>query len=478
MIRTRFAPSPTGYLHIGGVRTALFNYLYAKKYGGKYILRIDDTDTQRNMQQALQPILDGFEWLGLTWDEGPGVGGPHGPYFQSQRTDRYAEVAEKLRSGGAAYRGVMEKLSEGASIYKDDGGAIRLFMGREGKIGLDDLVKGRVEWERRLIKDPVIVRSDGTALYNLATVVDDHDMGITHIFRAEEHLSNTPVQLRIYEALEWEPPKFGHLPFVCAPNSRKKLSKRDMAQFLKPDIVERLKTIGYSDDEINESLNPATIAYYKAMGYHPMGVCNYLALLGWSLDDKTEFFTGKQLVEAFSVEGIHSAPASFDPKKFLHINAEHMKTLDRDQMLAYTANILNRMGIVPNLDVLAKVIQSCGDRLKTFSDVVGYGIFFFRDPVYDRWVMEKRLGNENIKNLLFQFTQRIGNISLPQEFETCLHEFCVETDGAIFGDMIHAIRVAITGQPIGPSVFDCMSILGAGETMRRVSLALQYRNID
>lgn len=475
MVRTRFAPSPTGYLHIGGVRTALFNYLYAKKYGGKYVLRIDDTDAQRNMQQALQPILEGFEWLGMTWDEGPGVGGPHGPYFQSQRKERYAEVAEKLRSGGAAYRGVMEKLADNASIYVDDGGAIRLFMGREGKIVLNDLVKGRVEWERRLIKDPVIVRSDGTALYNLATVVDDHDMQITHIFRAEEHLSNTPVQLRIYEALEWEPPQFGHLPFVCAPNSRKKLSKRDMAQFLTPDVVDRLKALGYGEEEINDSLNPATVAYYKAMGFHPMGVCNYLALLGWSLDDKSEFFTGQQLIDAFSVEGIHNAPASFDPKKFLHINGEHLKTLTRDQWLASTANILNRMGIVPNLDTLARVIEACGDRLKTFSDIVGYGIYFFRDPVYDEKTMQKRLADENIRKLLFQFVQGCGTISfVPQTLETKLHEFC-DANSVKVGDMVHAIRVAITGQPIGPGVFDCMSILGPTETKRRVSAALQRR---
>lgn len=478
-IRTRFAPSPSGYLHIGGVRTALYNWLYAKKHGGQFILRIDDTDQQRNMDEALRPILQGFKWLGMTWDEGPEVGGPHVPYFQSQRTARYAEVAEKLRSGGQAYRGTMEKLAEGSSIYTDDGGAIRLYMGREGKIGFDDLVRGRVEWNRKDVKDPVIVRSDGTALYNLATVVDDHDMEISHIFRAEEHLSNTPIQLRIYEALEWAPPQFGHLSFVCAPGSKKKLSKRDMERFLTPDILGRLAALGYSEEQAKAGLNPATLAYYEVMGYLPAGVMNYLALLGWSKDGTTEFFTVDDLIKEFNVDGLHSAPASFDPKKFIHINSEHMSRADKDSLLYGYAMALHAAGAIDEFssafDKINKVATACGDRLKICSDIVGYGAsFFLRDPVFDEKAYEKRLSDENIRKMVLQFATELGVIDAPQDFEKAFHEFCA-ANGAKESDMVHAIRIAITGQPIGPGLFDCMAILGVEETRRRVVAALNRR---
>lgn len=479
MIRTRFAPSPTGYLHIGGVRTALYNWLYAKKHGGQFVLRIDDTDNQRNMDEALQPILDGFRWLGMYWDEGPEVNGPHAPYFQSQRKDRYTQIADKLVHGGQAYRGVMEKLSEGASIYKDDGGAIRLFMGREGKIGFDDAVRGRIEWNRREIKDPVIVRSDGTALYNLATVVDDHDMQISHVFRAEEHLSNTPIQLRIYEALEWAPPVFGHLPFVCAPGSKKKLSKRDMERFLTPDILSRLASLGYTEDQAKAGLNPATLAYYQAMGYLPAGVLNYLALLGWATSDNREFFTLLELIDAFDIKNVHSAPASFDPKKFIHINAEHMQKRTGTLFPEY-AIMLHNAGVVDTLaekplaplrNKTEKVAAACGDRLKVCSDIIQYGAFFYRDPQYDEVAFKKRLGDDNIRKMVLQFVTELGDIHEPQDFDKAFHDFC-ETKGLKPGDMVHAVRIAITGQPIGPGLFDCMTILGVQEMRRRVDLAM------
>jgi glutamyl-tRNA synthetase len=431
MVRTRFAPSPTGFLHVGGVRTALFNWLFARKHGGEYILRIDDTDTERNVDAALQPILDGFRWLGLTWDEGPEIGGKHGPYYQSQRADLYKAALEKLKAVDAVY---------------EDGGAYRLRMAGD-KIVLNDLVRGTVEWDASLIKDPVIVRKDGRVLYNFATVVDDVAMEISHIFRAEEHLSNTPVQLRVYQALGVTIPAFGHLPFVCAPNAKRKLSKRDDT--------------------------PVTVDHYQNAGYCPMGVINYLSLLGWSLDDHTELFTLKELIDGFDVKGIHNSPASFDPRKFLHINAEQMKRLPTDDKIGPCTGVLNNLGIFPDVDKLRKVIEACGDRLKTFNDIVEYGVYFFRDPVYDEKAFQKRLGDKNTVELLFRFMSQLTTMETFQasDLEAKLHDFC-EVNGVKIGDMVHAIRVAVTGQPVGPGVFDCMALLGQQQTINRAAKAI------
>ncbi|MFP6692186.1 MAG: glutamate--tRNA ligase, partial [Pirellulales bacterium] len=254
MVRTRFAPSPTGYLHIGGVRTALFNWLFARQRGGQFILRIDDTDRQRNVEEALEPILHGFRWLGIDWDEGPEVAGPHNPYFQSQRADRYRDAVEKLLEIGAAYRDYakpeevqaeresaqagkrsfvysrrwMAETPEQAAAYEAEGRrpVVRLKMPADGTLVLDDLVRGRVEFDWAAEQDHVIQRADGTCLYHLATVVDDHAFEITHVIRAEEHLSNTPRQVFIGDALGYNRPQFAHLPYVAEPGSKNKLSKR------------------------------------------------------------------------------------------------------------------------------------------------------------------------------------------------------------------------------------------------------------
>jgi glutamyl-tRNA synthetase len=432
-IRTRFAPSPTGFLHIGGVRTALYNWLLARKMGGKFVLRIDDTDTGRNVQEALQPILDGFKWLGLNWDEGPEVDGPYGPYYQSQRTKIYQ-----------GYFAILQSRNE---VYQDKG-AWRLKMQTgDQQLMIDDLVRGRVTWDVKNLThrgDPVIVRSDGTFLYNFATVCDDHDMKITHVLRAEEHLSNTPVQLKIYEALGMKPPLFGHLPFVCSPGSKKKLSKRDAV--------------------------PVTVEYYKNVGYTQSGILNYLALLGWSLDDRTELFTLQELIDGFSIKGIHNAPASFDPKKMLHINAEHMKLLPNVKV-DRCADHLRSLGIEPDMEMVKKVVEACGDRIKTFNDISGYGIFFFRDPEYNEEAFQKRLGGEHF-DPAYKFVLGIKEVTPfdSKTLEAKLHEYC-EQNGLKVGDMVHAIRIAITGQPIGPGVFDCLSILGPDESVRRFNMA-------
>jgi glutamyl-tRNA synthetase len=332
-VRTRFAPSPTGYLHIGGVRTALFNWLLARQSGGQFLLRIDDTDSQRNVAQALRPILDGFRWLGIDWDEGPTPDGsssvgPHGPYFQSQRNDRYQAAAQQLIESGHAYRdyALPEELSAQreaaqqagrafvydrqwmatsqaqASAFEAQGrsGVVRLKMPREGVCAFDDRVRGRVEFEWAAEQDHVIQRADGSCLYHLASVVDDYQMRITHVVRAVEHLSNTPRQIFIAQSLGYPLPEYAHLPFVAEPGGTAKLSKRKLAAYLKNKDFAALYELGQriaGRTELTTSLetfNPVIVDFYQSIGFLPDAVLNYLLLLGWSLDDSREHFTRQQ----------------------------------------------------------------------------------------------------------------------------------------------------------------------------------------
>ncbi len=351
-IRTRFAPSPTGYLHIGGVRTALFNYLLAKQAGGQFILRIDDTDAQRNVQEALQPILDGFRWLGLNWDEGPNVDGPYAPYFQSQRLSNYQAAAKQLLSSGHAYRDYakteeMQVLREAAEKAKqpfvydrrwmaiDDEQAarfeaegrqavVRLKMPREGQCKFHDLVRGDVEFEWSGEPDHVIQRADGTCLYHLASVVDDADFRITHVVRAVEHLPNTPRQIFIAQSLGYELPIYAHLPYVAEPGGTSKLSKRKLDQYLKHKDFAALnehgatiaKRLGMTTTK--ESFNPVVTDFYQAMGFIPDAVLNYLLLLGWSLDDSTEHFTMEDAIRVFSLDRVNKAPLRSTLKSLSH----------------------------------------------------------------------------------------------------------------------------------------------------------------
>src|SRR6516164_6920768 len=332
MVRTRFAPSPTGYLHIGGVRTALFNWLFVRKHGGQFVLRIDDTDQQRNVAEALQPILDGFRWLGLTWDEGAEIGGPYGPYYQSQKLDRYRAAVDELVAKGRAYydyatpeelqaerdaaekdkrpivysRRWMAQTPADRSKFEAQGrkGAVRLKMLREGACRFHDHIRGDmvVEWLRE--QDHVIQRTDGTVLYNLASVVDDFDMKITHVIRAEEHLSNTPRQIFIAQGLGYPLPEYAHVPFVAEPGSKNKLSKRKIAQYLKNSDFKRVYEQGQviaAKLELQtaaETFNPVIVDFYQQVGYLPEAILNYLVLLGWSLDDKTEWFTREEMVKS------------------------------------------------------------------------------------------------------------------------------------------------------------------------------------
>ncbi len=513
-VRTRFAPSPTGYLHIGGVRTALFNWLFARRHGGQFILRIDDTDEVRNLEAALDPILAGLTWLGIDWDEGPRAGGDFGPYFQSQRADRYAAAATRLLASGHAYRDFAtpeeldaeRKEAQAAGrpfLYSrrfaafDEATAerftaagrravVRLKMPREGSLVINDAVRGRVEFAWQREQDHVIQRADGSCLYHLATVVDDHEMQISHVIRAEEHLSNTPRQAFIAQSLGYPLPVYAHLPLVAEPGSRTKLSKRKLAQYLKnrdfAQVAEHglliAERIGLKPEA--DTFNPVIVDFYRDVGYLPWAIDNYLTLLGWSLDDHTEFFSRQQLIDNFSLERVNSSPAGFDPKKLWAVQDHYMQQLSTAAKLELMLPFLIKAGLAPDpvpehvRQTVAAVIEVSGDRLKVAGDILTYADFFLvAEPVLDPAAVAKRLAKAGTRPLLEAFIERLAAADpyTAETLEAALKEV-VEAAGKKVGDLIHATRVAATGKSVGPGLYECLVILGRERSLERLRRAL------
>lgn len=512
---TRFAPSPTGFLHIGGARTALFNWLFARHHGGQFLLRIDDTDADRNVAEALQPILDGFRWLGLEWDEGPEVDGPHAPYYQSRRGERYRDAVGRLLESGAAYRDYatseeveaereeaqqakrrfiysrrfMAETDAQAAAFEAEGrrAVVRLRMPREGVCQFEDLVRGPVEFEWALEQDHVIQRVDGSPLYHLASSVDDHDFEITHVIRAVEHLSNTPRQMFITEALGYTPPRFAHLPYVAAPGSKEKLSKRKLDKYLQHHEFKRLHEQGagiataLGVDVRPETFSPVVVDFYRQVGYDPEALVNYLLLLGWSLDDHTETFTRDEMVRSFSLERVNRAEASFDPQKLLAFQERRMQALAVDERVHKVLPFLEQTGLVATpVDEVKRartrsVVEAAGDRIKVAGDILEYPEFFLDDDAfeYDAKAFAKRVAKEGAAPLLQQFRNRLRD--LPEfgaaELEQALHAF-VEAEGIKIGQIIHAVRVAVTGKGVGFGLFEGLAILGQGACLRRIDRAL------
>ncbi len=517
MVRTRFAPSPTGYLHIGGVRTALFNWLFARRHGGQFLLRIDDTDQQRNLDEALQPILDGFRWLGIDWDEGPEVGGPFAPYFQSQRASRHQEAVAALLACGAAYhdyarpeelqaereaaerekrsfvysRQWMAETAEQRAAYEREGrqAVVRLKMPREGVLELPDLIRGQVQfaWERE--QDHVIQRADGSCLYHLATVVDDHDFQITHVIRAEEHLSNTPRQVFIAQALGYPLPQFAHIPFVAEPGSHTKLSKRKLAKYRQNrdfaslcDQGEAIATkIGRPMTA--ETFNPVIVEFYRDVGFLPDAVVNYLLLLGWSLDDRTEFFTRQEMIDAFSLERINKAPASFDPQKLMAFQGHYMQQLPLKQKVARVLPFLQGAGWVaspPPCDIadrLSRVVEAAGDRLVIAGDILKFPEFFVTDEQleYNPQDFDKHLRQAaGARELLAEFRGVLAGLASfdAPGLEATLKAFVAEKSIKL-GQIIQALRVAVSGKAVGFGMFETLEILGQASSVRRIDRALE-----
>jgi glutamyl-tRNA synthetase len=527
MVRTRFAPSPTGYLHIGGVRTALFNWLFARRYGGQFILRIDDTDQQRNVSEALQPILDGFRWLGLHWDEGAEVGGPHGPYYQSQKLARYQAAVRELVEKGFAYwdyapvdelraeglrpaptqsrqrqaadqaqqpyrysRRWMAETPAARARFEAQGrqGVVRLKMPREGRCVFDDHIRGRVEVAWAEEQDHVIQRADGTVLYNLASVVDDHDMQITHVIRAAEHLSNTPRQIFIAQGLGYPLPEYAHVPFVAEPGSKNKLSKRRIGAYLKHHAFKKLYEHGEHIAHAlglaiaAETFNPVVVDFYAQVGYLPVALLNYLVLLGWSLDDRTEFFSQDELIQCFSLERIHKAPASFDPQKLFAFQEHYMHLESLERKVALSLPYLQRAGLLPPVPTAAQrqtvhqVVQAAGERLKVAGDILEYAYFFVADEHvrYDEAAFAQRLRMPpEAAGILRRARASLQTVEpfTATTLEQWLQDF-IQAEGIRPGQIVHALRVAVTGKTQGFGLFEILAILGKPQCLARIERVL------
>ncbi len=488
--RVRFAPSPTGHLHVGGARTALFNWLYARSQDGVFILRIEDTDQERSTEASYAAILRGMEWLGLEWDEGPGKGGPCGPYLQSERLETYRDHLRQLADLGKAYRcfctgadlearekavteaggqwegydGKCRALPAGESAALAAAGtphAWRLHTPAEGVTFWYDLVVGKREFQNSVLVDRVIVKADGFPTYQFACVVDDHLMGITHVLRGDDHVSNTPFQILIYDAFGWTPPKFGHLPMILGPD-RKRLSKRHGA---------------------------TSVEEFSKMGILPAAMVNYLALLGWSIGaGGDEVLETAALVKKFSLKKINSAPAAFDYDKLAHINGEHIKRLSPAQRLELARPIIAARGwawdpawLVAGADsadaYLGRVLATLGNRfssLVTLPERVGffYGEDYPREQAdWDEHVAPAA-ARERLAALATELEAALppGQPHAAAAFEQVVRA-TAEKLGVAAGDLIHPCRVALTGQSRSAGIFEVMELVGAPRVLARLRRA-------
>jgi glutamyl-tRNA synthetase len=515
-VRTRFAPSPTGYLHIGGVRTALFNWLFARKHGGQFILRIDDTDAQRNVAEALQPILDGFRWLGLNWDEGPEIGGPLAPYYQSQKLPRYQEAVTQLLEKGLAYwdyatpeemkaemeaaekekrpkiysRRWMAATDADRRRFEAEGrkGTVKLKMPREGVCRFTDHVRGEVTVEWAMEQDIVIQRSDGTVTYNLANVVDDFDMKITHVIRAEEHLSNTPRQLFMIEGLGYPRPEYAHVPFVAEPGSKNKLSKRKIAQYLKnPDfkkvyehgksIADRLKI-----ETTPESFNPVLVEFYQTVGYLPNAVINYLMLLGWAHEDgQSEYFTRREMIDLFTLERVNKGASSLDVKKLFAFQERYMQQVSIAEKVDKALPYLQRAGLVTDpvpssmRATVEQIVTAAGPRLKVAGDILDYSDFFLPDDQlpYNEKALEKHVNQPPGSEWIGELRQIVATAE-PFNAETLkakVEEF-IQAKHVKPIPVSQTLRVAVTGKEVGFGTYETLAILGRERCLSRIDRAL------
>lgn len=462
-VRVRFAPSPTGYLHIGGVRTALFNYLFARNNKGKFILRIEDTDRSRSTEESINAIIEGMKWLGLDWDEGP--------FRQTDRLNIYKECAEKLLSEGKAYycyctpeeleQRRKEALAKGA-VPKYDGRcrnlkeppadrkpAIRFKTPKEGQIIVDDLIKDRVVFDNIQLDDLIIMRSDGIPTYNFTVVVDDAEMKITHVIRGDDHLNNTPRQVNIYHAIGYPIPKFGHLPMILG-SDKTRLSKRHGA---------------------------TSIMAYKDMGYLPEAMINYLVRLGWSFKDQ-EIFSLEELIEKFSLESVGKAAAVFNPEKLLWLNSHYINAGDPNRLARLLMPFLINEGIIKSeadVDIayLAKAVTSLKERNRTLVELANSARYFLTDDIkWDEKAVQKFLTPEN-KLILKELIERLKKVEPFNhvEIEKAFNELKDEK-GLKLGQIAQPVRVAITGSTVSPGIFEVIEIIGKERIVKRVEKAI------
>jgi glutamyl-tRNA synthetase len=479
MVRVRFAPSPTGYLHVGGARTALFNWLFARRQGGTIVLRIEDTDAERSAWEMVAGIVDGLRWLGLDWDEGPDVGGPYAPYYQSQRFEGHRARAERLvreqrayycyctpaliqekraaaeaAGGGWTYDRTCCALTTTEIARLEEAGTPRAvrFKVPDGQTIFTDLVHGPVRFENVNIEDFVILRSDGQPTYHLSVVADDIDMAITHVVRGDDHISNTPKHVLLLEAFGANVPQFAHVPLILG-TDKKRLSKRHGA---------------------------TSVMEYQRLGYLPEAMVNFLALLGWSPGTDEELFTKAQLVDRFSLEGISGGNAVFNPEKLDWFNQQHMMQLPAGDLASRIAPLLREAGLWRESFAsterawLERVIDLLKPRAKKLGQFVDDGrLFFAEDVEYDPTAVRKFLQPAGILDHLAALRAVFAAVEPFEQspLESSLRALA-EARGVKPATLIHATRVAVTGRAVSPGLFEVLELLGRPRTDRRLSTAL------
>ena len=477
-VRVRFAPSPTGFLHMGGSRTALLNWLYARHEGGSFVLRIEDTDTARSTPEYLNAIIEDLRWLGLDWDEGPECGGDFGPYLQSERMDSYAPHVTKLLEERHAYRCFCspQELEERRSrAQATDGGwiydrkclglpegkrdalhaegrpSVVRFRVPEGKTAFEDMVLGRIVFDNAELDDLVIIRQDGTPTYNFAVVVDDIEMAITHVIRGADHISNTPRQIVMWKALGHEPPTFGHQPLVLAPD-KQVMSKRRGA---------------------------VAVGEYRRRGYLQEAIVNYMALLGWSYEGDQEFFSLDDLLQNFDMSRVSRKPASFDPGKLDWMNTQWLKRLDVQERTDRVIPFLRDEGLVPDemtpegRSRLERIVELIDDRLKVLTDITELaGFFLAPDVIYDKIAVSKVLAKPGAGEILVGLHRVLSGCPdfRPDTLEAAMREFADEA-GISLGKVVQPLRVALTGSTASPGIFETLSLLGRDASLARVDRA-------
>lgn len=469
-VRVRFAPSPTGYLHIGGVRTALYSWLWARQNDGTFILRIEDTDKERSTDESIRIVFDSMRWLGLDWDEGPEVGGSHGPYVQSERLAIYAEYTERLIGSGHAYRcyATKEEIAEARAAFQSTGAkggfrfqspwrdrteppedpnarhVVRFRAPSDGHTGWDDAVKGRIDVPNDTQQDFILLRPDGMPLYNFGCVVDDLTMGVTLVARGDDHVINTAPQILLYEALDATPPQFAHMPMVLAPNGEK-LSKRHAA-------------VG--------------VLEYRDMGYLPDAVLNYLARLGWSHGDQ-EIFTRAELIEKFSWDKVGATAGKYDAKKFLYVQEEHLRMLPDDEVARLSVPFLAAIGVEATADdpTLLAAIPYIKPRASTLADVADAVRYFLEDVQFEDKARRKFLKPEFSDNLvrLADLVQDVEPFSAPRLDEVV--KSWLEENELPMKKVAQPARVAMTGRTRSPGLFEVMEVLGRNRTVHRLRAA-------
>ncbi len=462
MVKTRFAPSPTGYLHIGGARTALFSWLYARHHGGRFVLRVEDTDLERSTPEAVQAILDGMHWLSLGHDEGP--------FYQTQRFDRYREVLQQLLREGKAYycyctREELEALRSEQMArkekprydgrYRDYQGSprtgvdpvVRFKNPQAGEVVVEDLIRGDIVFQNSELDDLIIARADGTPTYNFCVVVDDMDMGITHVIRGDDHINNTPRQINILQALGAPIPQYGHVPMILGPDGQK-LSKRHGA---------------------------ASVMEYRDMGYLPEAVLNYLVRLGWSHGDQ-EIFSLDEMIELFDLTGCNKAPSAINPSKLIWLNKHYLKTLDPEYVAHHLSWHMAQLGIDPESGPqLNAVVVAFAERSDTLKDMAQAAVFLYREfEDYDAKAAAKNLSAAARAPL-----QRVHDAlaALPEWRAEPIHEAVkqiAEQDGLALGKVAQPLRVAVSGTAVSPPIDVTLELLGQVKTLARIDRALGY----